>query len=232
KDYDNSLVGYWDMETICESGNCGSGNDGKLKDLSGNGNDGIFSGTILPTLTGGHIGKGFYFTKSDNRIFIPSFTVSTYSDKFANGYTISAVVMKQTDGTTQGRIFGGFDAPLLYFDEYEKPIIIHYNIKNKYSGTRTLDYQNSNKFLFIVGIWDTNSQKIYINGILNNKNIVLDRLKISASTSNVTIGTASDINGTVTDSAYSFPGIIDDIKIYNRALSDEEIKQHAKIAGF
>jgi hypothetical protein len=29
-----------------------------------------------------------------------------------------------------------------------------------------------------------------------------------------------------------FLGIIDDIKVYTRAISDDEIKQHAKIAGF
>lgn len=29
-----------------------------------------------------------------------------------------------------------------------------------------------------------------------------------------------------------FLGIIDDIKVYTRALSDDDIKQHAKIAGF
>lgn len=27
-------------------------------------------------------------------------------------------------------------------------------------------------------------------------------------------------------------GTFDDVKLYNRALSDDEIKQHAKIAGF
>jgi len=32
---DMSLVGYWDMETLTS--------DGKLKDLSGNGNDGTLS---------------------------------------------------------------------------------------------------------------------------------------------------------------------------------------------
>lgn len=37
---DSSLVGYWDMETVCEAGSCGGGNDGKLKDLSGYGNNG------------------------------------------------------------------------------------------------------------------------------------------------------------------------------------------------
>jgi len=35
KNFDSSLVGYWDMESLTD--------DGKLKDLSGNGNDGTFS---------------------------------------------------------------------------------------------------------------------------------------------------------------------------------------------
>jgi hypothetical protein len=43
KNLDSSLVGYWDMETLTSSG--------LLRDLSGNGNDGVFSGTILPSST-------------------------------------------------------------------------------------------------------------------------------------------------------------------------------------
>lgn len=38
KALDPALVGYWDMETACSGGSCGPGNDGKLADLSGNGN--------------------------------------------------------------------------------------------------------------------------------------------------------------------------------------------------
>lgn len=41
KSLDSALVGYWDMETLCVSGSCGAGNDGKLADLSGNGNHGV-----------------------------------------------------------------------------------------------------------------------------------------------------------------------------------------------
>lgn len=37
KSIDSGLAGYWDMETLCVSGFCGAGNDGKLADLSGNG---------------------------------------------------------------------------------------------------------------------------------------------------------------------------------------------------
>jgi hypothetical protein len=46
KTLDSSLVGYWDMETTTLSGGVTL-----LKDLSGNGNDGVFSGTVLPTST-------------------------------------------------------------------------------------------------------------------------------------------------------------------------------------
>ena len=48
KSLDPGLVGYWDMETLCVSGSCGPGNDGKLADLSGNGGHGTSSGGVVP----------------------------------------------------------------------------------------------------------------------------------------------------------------------------------------
>jgi hypothetical protein len=60
---DTSLVGYWDMETLT---------GGLLKDLSGNGNDGSFSGGMVAStaLTGGVLGKGMSFNGGGNTIIV------------------------------------------------------------------------------------------------------------------------------------------------------------------
>lgn len=57
KDIDSGLVGYWDMETL--SGTL-------LKDLSGNGNNGVFSGGMSygNALTGGIAGKAMVLNGS------------------------------------------------------------------------------------------------------------------------------------------------------------------------
>ena len=54
KNSDGALVGYWDMETLTGT---------LLKDLRGNGNDGVFSGGMSynSALTGSIVGKGLNF---------------------------------------------------------------------------------------------------------------------------------------------------------------------------
>jgi len=69
KDMDSSLVGYWDIETLTGT---------MLKDLSGNGNNGTFSGGMVAStaLTGGVVGRGMSFnegTTTSNGIQLPSF---------------------------------------------------------------------------------------------------------------------------------------------------------------
>lgn len=64
KDMDSSLVGYWDMETLTGT---------MLKDLSGNGNHGTFSGGMVAStaLTGGIVGKGMSFDGVNTFISVP-----------------------------------------------------------------------------------------------------------------------------------------------------------------
>jgi len=72
----------------------------------------------------------------------------------------------------------------------------------------------TNQFSHVVGVWDGTTRGIYINGTLN----VTDSFSgpIDYNTSHAVIGTRS------AGGAY-FPGIIDEVRIYNRALSADEI---------
>ena len=77
---------------------------------------------------------------------------------------------------------------------------------------------NENEWYFLVGVWDGNEMKIYLNGKLENSKAV--SAVIGNFDSDLFIGTY----GGETE-RYAFKGIIDDIAIFNKPLSSTEIEQ-------
>ncbi|MGQ9609285.1 MAG: LamG domain-containing protein [bacterium] len=75
---------------------------------------------------------------------------------------------------------------------------------------------------YLVGVCDGKQLLIYLDGELGDKGTIAFPGTISGNGSATTIGGASD--------GY-FKGIIDDVLIYNRALSENEIKQNYKSKG-
>jgi hypothetical protein len=75
----------------------------------------------------------------------------------------------------------------------------------------------------IVGTYDGNTIKIFLDG---RSNQLTNVGKINLSTSNLQIGHGYFGGGV----SYLFDGLIDDVKIYNAALSTSQIKQNY-IAG-
>ncbi len=69
----------------------------------------------------------------------------------------------------------------------------------------------------VVGLWDGTYIKLYVNGAFVGK---IAWGGTPSSMSGVTIGDYSITHGT-----YNFPGTLDDVRIYNRALSASEVKQ-------
>ncbi len=78
-----------------------------------------------------------------------------------------------------------------------------------------------NTWYHLVATYDGSSVKFYVNGQFQNSADKSDL--IDTSTGNLYIG---DYGGSLGSSAYNFKGIIDEVRIYNRALSEEEIKAH------
>ncbi|EKE27957.1 MAG: hypothetical protein ACD_3C00120G0004 [uncultured bacterium (gcode 4)] len=88
KEYDKSLVGYWDMETLTA--------DWKLKDLSGNGNDGVFSGVTAPTKDLWLLWWSYFFWSwwtNNNSWFVQIANSEKFND-LPNWLTISTIVNK------------------------------------------------------------------------------------------------------------------------------------------
>ncbi|MBP8016514.1 LamG domain-containing protein, partial [Candidatus Gracilibacteria bacterium] len=229
KDFDNSLVGYWGMETICESGNCGSGNDGKLKDLSGNGNDGVFSGGMVYTsaLTGGIIGKGLYFNNTSYKIeIIDNGTGSTLD--LTNYVTFEGIINAFQLDNVSPRILNKDNAYMFIYENeppnYDNCFYAYISPTSIYKQCSKNNSLSTNKYYYVAITLNNTTLKVFINGIQSaQKNII--NTGIYQNDYPLYIGN-NPIN------IRAFNGIIDDIKIYNRTLSDDEIREHAKIAGF
>lgn len=75
-----------------------------------------------------------------------------------------------------------------------------------------------------VGTYDGSVQKLYINGILAGSDNWVGSVDFDSGFY------AEGIGGKSSDSSYMFNGKIDDVRIYNRALSEQEIQQLAGLA--
>ncbi len=220
KDFDSSLVWYWDMESWTWN---------ILYDLSGNENNGNKGGTVLPFSTWWIIWKWHYFALSGS-VIIPTFNTGSYTNVLKNWYTISAIVSREVWNSIQWRIIGWFAAPLLMWDNntwtYWNIQITQYNSWWTYDKAAITWMNYTNKFSIIHWSYNGNKIILYVNWkMVREENTTLPIIPAS-SLSLVTIGNYND------SKTYWFKWIIDDIKIYNRALSDEEIAQQARIAGF
>ena len=81
-----------------------------------------------------------------------------------------------------------------------------------------------NKWYHAVAILDAQNDKayLYINGMLNTNWI---------ETIDVDLPNSLVIGDYITHGLYNFPGIIDEVKIYNRAISQDEIKRDMETVG-
>ena len=226
KDTDSSLVGYWDMETLTSSG--------LLKDLSGNGNDGTFSGGMVAStaLTGGVIGKGLIFSWNTswncievnyNSSFKPSkITMSAVFYWFSGFNNYPYIITNWYPSTNpSGTMLG------VALDKLRT-----YIFKTSTWLTDIQDWENVLEWRYYLWTmsYDWNELKSYLNWILISKRIVTDPIYWEPTAYKWLLFWRAMYN--TSSNLADFNGIIDDIKIYNRALSDLEIKQQAKIAGF
>jgi hypothetical protein len=214
--------------------------------LSGNGNDGVFSGTVLPTSTWASLGKGYYFSGSSmfhtnqpvKYAWSSAITLETLvnlkTSSTAN-YTILAESSQDANTNTGSWYLTDFHTaagcnwvPNLLIS-YLRPDVVWWRI------IKCPKNQSEEKLKLVTIIYDLNRLTVlmYLNWqLLNTNEWVWNPALINTPINWIFqdyilyIGKRSNMSNNWVIS------IIDDIKIYNRALSDLEIKQHAKTAGF
>lgn len=227
KDYGESgLVGLWHMD---------EGSGITITDSSGNGNSGTIAGATWSANDGGQWGnrKDITFSKGSSLQFNgvnnsvncgnkPSLQVS-------KTFTIAAWVNYQ--GTSSSKSWNSIvdkgkvesTAPYNGFYLGYKPNINSWQFKvaNGIVASDTIYYKQPysevyNKNHYVTATFDNGMMKLYIDGILVSSKVsaITD---VSATLNNLKIGMSSTYNQNW------FNGNIDEVRIYNRVLTDEEI---------
>jgi hypothetical protein len=210
----NGLVGYWPF--------CGNAND-----ESGNGNDGTVNGATLTEDRFGVANAAYSFDGASNFIDIP-----LNESWRGSAVTVSAWIKKNQDFQNQSLIIGQSNGrPQLVCNSDFTPGLDNaaFGFRRNSDGFNAIT-TNSNisneEWVNIVGTYTSEDLSIYINGILNNTIIHNDGFDNCSQTplqvgAFNTFGSCNDAIG-ITQAFY---GLIDDIGIWNRALTPEEVQQ-------
>jgi hypothetical protein len=206
--YAASLVAYWTFDE-------GSGKI--LKDMSGTGNDGDISGD--PKWVNGQSGKAIQFDGVDDFILVKNH--DSYNFTKAQSFSIALWINYEAKGDWAGpmeKFNGGYPFKV----EIDTANVLYFAI---YDGTNfpRADIGNVN------GEWhqccflrDAKGKKLiaYLDGVKTQE---------SADTTTGEIANAVDlyIGARKPGNTITYKGILDEIAIYNRLLTEDEIKQAA-----
>jgi hypothetical protein len=215
---DRNLVAEYTQNTVSPVGWWKFDND--ILDWSGNGNNGICSGSGCPTPTSGKIAGALYFDGIDDYInagngtslnITGSITIEAWirPSKLATSY----IAKKASQSSTDGYELSLSSTGKAFFRVNQKTSSNSYRVDtiDSYPITNTT-------WVHLVGIYNGSHLQIYLNGTLQNS--VLGPSNILSNTDNLEIGGPDG-------SAY-FKGGIDEVRIWNRALTPQEIEASYK----
>ncbi|MBN2367782.1 LamG domain-containing protein, partial [Candidatus Woesearchaeota archaeon] len=202
----------------------GNGNeDNNATDYSGNNNNGtVFGATWNNTAGGCKLGKCYEFDGSSKSIEIPD----DDSLDITNDYTIEAWVYRNTDSGTYERILSKSDSA--DYDLWMQIVNTDtFNCGVKKSDTTT--YHRVSASTIPTGQWthiacslsSSNVWTLYINGQVSNGAVTGTAGPARASTRNLQIGRLGS-----TGWSYNYNGKIDELKIWNKTVSSDQIYQN------
>jgi hypothetical protein len=208
----NGLAGWWPFS-------------GNANDLSGNGNTGTVNGALLTTDRFGNANSAYSFDGAGSSILIndaPSLrltkgTISCWI-KF-NSTSKMQLLQKINFNNAQNQ---NYDVEI---NEISGNILIrgNYNVPcsnvgiPNFCSTSSLTL-NDNEWHHYVGIMDVSTQKIYIDGVL------IDSWNLTGSMSGCVGGDLLLGRGWASYPLW-YDGLLDDLAIFNRALSQQEITE-------
>ncbi len=195
----NGLVGYWPF-------------NGNANDESGNGNNGTVYGASLTTDRFGNVGKAYSFDGVNDNIIVPN-NVNFQQNRHAINFWLKT---NQLPSLRYNLITK--DGPLRqWVAQLENNGAIRnavFTDNGEFTFNSNINYQ-LNSWIMVTKIWDENISKTYINGSLAG----------SMNTTANIVQSNNDLYFAGNDSYILYKGILDDIAIFNRALTATEIQQ-------
>jgi subtilisin family serine protease len=193
--------------------------DGTAQDAMGLNNGTLNGGATFGTDRFGNRNSAFSFDGKDDFVQVPdspSLDPSTYAGltieawiKSSNTNGARDIVSKWNDNTGQWSYI---------FKDHNNSDKLRMEIRGlaDLAGTTSIAKQ---KWIHVAVTYDTNTVRLYYNGVQDASQTVNPSLRIHASATDLLIGAVYTGGGVVEN----FAGLIDDVAIYNRALSAREI---------
>ncbi len=191
--------------------------DGDANDGSGNGNDGTVHGATLNENRFGNVDSAYRFDGIDDYIEIPK----GHKLNITGPLTLSAWVHPISYETTNSREKTIVWGQVSYYLSLNRPLKslanYRYGVSNAGYHYTTENSVPVGRDTLVTAVWDGQTLKQFINGKLVNT--VQDVKGVATATKGVVRIGKEDCCGN-----RAFNGIIDDIRIYNRALTESEIQ--------
>lgn len=203
------IVGHWLF-------NEGAGD--RVYDLSGNQNNGVFVNE--PKWVAGKFGRALEFDGNDDYV-----DVGSPSKALLVGRNLTIVVWVRRDSSIRGVILGAekeSGSHALYYIDLDASHYFRFWCESEsdvdYTVSSATTYNNSD-WHQVVATDDGSNLKIYIDGVFSNSQAA--SFTPPDAIDNFNIGFAQERGG----NPNHFNGLIDNVSIYNRALSAEDVMQ-------
>lgn len=217
----NGLVGYWSLDAEDE-------NSGTFYDRSGNGNDGTGRNVTSDDLTTGKIKEAVDFDGSTEEIQV----ADDPSIQLTGAFTVSAYVNARnwSAGSSTGRTivekynynFGtyiGWELGRQFLSGSLMQFVVTNAGSIVVASGSISDADMVNQWVHLVGVYTpSTSLKIYKDGVLLAQQTTSVPASFVDSGTGLSIGQRSD-----NDTQGYWDGLIDEVRLYNRALSADEV---------
>ncbi|MHA1280018.1 MAG: LamG domain-containing protein, partial [Candidatus Helarchaeota archaeon] len=197
-----------------------NGTSGEVIDSSGNGNHGVGVGATPPTTGAGKFGNGGVFDGEDDYVSIPH-TSGNSLDITKDKITLSAWIKPKTVSGDHKIFYKSEDNSkgyglAIYHNKLESYVYTSSGVISTRSVSGKTDL-NINEWYFVTCVYDGKKAQLYLNGNPYGEAQYGSGNILSANHS-LHIGKYD-----VAEMLY-FDGVIDEVRIYNRALSPAEVR--------